>query len=46
MMEQKIDPTNLVFWTLAVIYFQIILAIFSKNQLDASETWIFKALSN
>ena len=37
---------NLNYWTLAVTYFQIILAILSKNQLNASETGIFKALSN
>ena len=38
MMEQKIDPPNLCFWTLAIKDFQIILAIFQKNQLDAVET--------
>ena len=30
MMEQIIDPTNLNFWTLAVIYFQKIIANFQK----------------
>ena len=39
MMEQKIDPPNLGFWTLAVIYFHFILAIFQNYQCDASETW-------
>ena len=38
MMEQKIDPRKLCFWTLAIKDFQIILAIFQKNQLDAGET--------
>ena len=38
MMEQKIDPPNLGFWTLAIKDFQIILASFKKNQLDAGET--------
>ena len=38
MTEQKIDPPNLGFWTLAIKDFQIILAIFKKKQLDASET--------
>ena len=37
MIEQKIDPSNLAFWTLAINYFQFILAIFQKK-LDASET--------
>ena len=37
MMEQKIDPSNLSVWTLAINYFQFILAIFQKK-LDASET--------
>ena len=38
-MEQNIDPPNLDFWTLAVTYFHIILAIFKKkNQLEASES--------
>ena len=41
MMEQKIDPPNLCFWTLAIKDFQIILAIFQKNQLDAVETGKF-----
>ena len=30
MMEQKIDPPNLCFWTLAIKDFQIIHAIFQK----------------
>ena len=38
MMEQKIDPPNLSFRTLAVIYFQINFAVFQKKQLHASET--------
>ena len=39
-MEQKIDPSNLGFWTLAINYFQFILAIF-QTKLDASETGKF-----
>ena len=38
MIEQIIDPANLGFRTLVVIYLKIILAIFHKNQLIASET--------
>ena len=34
-------PPNLCFWTLAIKDFQIILAIFQKNQLDAVETGKF-----
>ena len=38
MIDQIIDPPNLGFRTLVVIYFKNILAIFQKNQLHASET--------
>ena len=31
MIEQKIDPPNLGFWTLVKKYFQFILAIFHKK---------------
>ena len=31
MMEQKIDPPNLGFWTLTFTFFQIILATFQKK---------------
>ena len=31
MMEQKIDPPNLGFWTLTFTFFHIILATFQKN---------------
>ena len=31
MIEQKIDPPNLGFWTLVIKYFQFILAIFFKK---------------
>ena len=31
MMEQKIDPPNLRFWTLVLAYFQIMYVIFLKN---------------
>ena len=41
MMEQKIDPPNLGFWTLAIKDFQNIFAIFQKNQLDAGESGKF-----
>ena len=37
MMEEKIDPPNLGFWTLAINNFQFILAFFQKK-LDARET--------
>ena len=38
MIEQIIDPPNLGFRTLVVIYLKSILAIFQKNHLHASET--------
>ena len=30
-MEQKINPSNLGFWTLAIKYFHFVLAIFQKR---------------
>ena len=42
MMEQKIDPPNLGFWTFTFTFFQIILMMFPKNQLRGSETGKFK----
>ena len=42
MMQQKIDPLNLGFWTLAIKdFFKNIFAFFQKNQLDAGETGKF-----
>ena len=38
MIEQIIDPPNLGFRTLVVIYLKSILAIFQNNHLHASET--------
>ena len=40
-MEQKIEPPNKGFRTLAMKDLQIILAIFQNNQLDAGETGKF-----
>ena len=40
MMEQKVNPLKIVFWTLAKKYFQFIVAIFHKK-LDAIETGKF-----
>ena len=39
MMEQIIDPPNLGFWTLVVIYFQSILAIFQKKSVACKWNW-------
>ena len=39
MMEQIIDPPNLSFWTLAVIYFQMFLQIFKKNSVGCKWNW-------
>ena len=37
MIEQKIAPSNLGFWTLAIIYFQYTLAFYQENQFGASQ---------
>ena len=37
MIEQKIAPSNLGFWTLAIIYVQSTLASYQENQIGASQ---------
>ena len=37
MIEHKIDPLNLGFWTLAIIYVQSTLASYQENQIGASQ---------
>ena len=39
MMEQKIDPPNLGFWTPAIKGFQNILAIFQKKSVGCRWNW-------
>ena len=37
MIDKKIEPPNLGFWTLAIIYFQSTLKTYQKNQFGANQ---------